>query len=30
MFSVAYRPSETQFHSTSFQNFWLIGFAFTE
>jgi hypothetical protein len=27
MFSVVYKPSKTQFHSISFQNFWLVGLA---
>jgi len=26
--STTYKPSKTQFHSISFQNLWLIGFAF--
>jgi hypothetical protein len=29
MFSITYRPSKTQFHSISFQNFWPLRFAFT-
>ena len=29
IFSIAYRPSKTQFHSISFQNFWPLRFAFT-
>src|SRR5271157_4242881 len=29
-FSVVYRPLKTQVHSTSFQDPWLVGFAFTE
>jgi hypothetical protein len=27
MFSVTYKPSKTQFHSISFQNFWPDVFA---
>ena len=28
--SIAYKRPKTQFHSISFQNYWLIGFAFVE
>jgi hypothetical protein len=29
IFSISYRPSKKQFHSVSFQNFGLLGFAST-